>query len=95
MLFIIPVLLECVQSFQVAKYCHSSVLILTHGTLVAVLKPLYHFEEINECEFEQTLCGNGMCMDEANDDGLYSCDCDGGYEETGDPATLCQTCTGR
>ena len=51
--------------------------------------------DVNECDLEPGMCGNGMCVEKDNDDGYYSCDCDTGYEETGDAATLCRTCTGK
>ena len=60
-----------------------------------MIKLSYINLSVNECELKEDICGSGVCVDQANDDGLYSCDCDAGYEETGDPATLSQTCTGR
>ena len=52
------------------------------------------FPDPNECDAISNICGNGDCVNEDDEDGYYHCQCHSGYQQTGDLATMSQTCVG-
>ena len=49
--------------------------------------------DFDECKVSDSICGHGTCWNLPNGR-YYYCDCEEGYQQTGDPCTLSRTCTG-